>query len=90
LTALSAASRNFDYAAPAGVFTRSGHRRSGGGTKYRRFDSAAEAIRYVMEELPPPLWPGISVEVDDQTLDHRQISELYSSERYPLDRSGAA
>jgi hypothetical protein len=89
LTALSASAQDFDYAAPAGVFTRSGHRRSGGGTKYRRFESAAEAIRYVIEELPPPLWPGISVEVDDQTLDHRQILELYSSDRYPLERISA-
>jgi hypothetical protein len=89
LKALPASSQDFDYAAPAGVFTRSGHKRSGGGTKYRRFDSAAEAIRYVMEELPPPLWPGISVEVDDRTLDHRQIMELYGSDRYPLERSGA-
>jgi len=78
----------FDYAAPAGVFTRSGHGRRGGSAKYRRFNSAAEAIRYVIEELPQPLWPGISVEIDDRTLDHREILELYKSRKYPLERSG--
>jgi hypothetical protein len=77
----------FDYAAPAGVFTRFGRGRLGGGARYRRFPSAAEAIRYVMEELPPPLWPGISLESGDDTLDHRQISELYTSDNYPLQRS---
>jgi hypothetical protein len=70
------------------VFTRSGHGRRGGSAKYRRFESAAEAIRYVVEELPPPLWPGISVETESETLDHRQVLELYSSGSYPLARSG--
>ena len=89
LTALAASQReSFDYAAPAGVFTRSGHGRRGGSAKYRRFESAAEAIRYVIEELPPPLWPGISVEIGDETLDHREVLELYSSGSYPLERSG--
>lgn len=79
----------FDYGAPAGVFTRAAHGRRGGGAKYRRFESAAEAIRYIMEELPPPLWPGITVEIGDETLDHRRILELYSSGAYPLQRSAA-
>ena len=66
------------------MFTRSAHGRRGGGAKYRRFDSAAEAIRYIIEEVPSPLWPGITVEIDDETLDHRRILELYSSGSYPL------
>jgi hypothetical protein len=41
-----------------------------------------------MEVLPPPLWPGISIETGDEMLDHRQILELYSSGSYPLQRSG--
>jgi hypothetical protein len=41
----AAVHEDFDYGAPAGVFTRSGHGRRGGGAKYRRFESAAEAIR---------------------------------------------
>ena len=81
--------RGFDFDAPAGVFTRSAHGRRGGGAKYRRFDSAAEAIRYIIEEVPSPLWPGITVEIDDETLDHRRILELYSSGSYPLSRNGA-
>jgi hypothetical protein len=88
VTLPTASSRGFDYDAPAGVFTRSGHGRRGGSAKYRRFESAAEAIRYVVEELPPPLWPGITVEIGDETLDHRRVLELYSSGSYPLERSG--
>lgn len=78
---------SFDYAAPAGVFTRHGRGRRGSSAKYRRFQSAAEAIRYVIEELPPPLWPGISLETGDETLDHNQVLKLYKAETYPLDRS---
>jgi hypothetical protein len=78
---------SFDYAAPAGVFTRHGRGRRGGAAKYRRFPSAAEAIRYVVEELPPPLWPGISLETGDETLDHNQVLKLYRADAYPLNRS---
>jgi hypothetical protein len=87
---LPASAPGFDYDAPAGVFTRSSQGRRGGGAKYRRFDSAAEAIRYVMEEVPAPLRAGISIEAGDETLDHRQVMELYSSGAYPLERSEKA
>jgi hypothetical protein len=79
----------FDYDAPAGVFTRSAPGRRGGAAKYKRFDSAAEAIRYIIEEVPAPLWPGITVETGDETLDHRQILELYDSRGYPFTRNRA-
>jgi hypothetical protein len=81
------AAESFDYNAPAGVFTRSAHGRRGGGAKYKRFDSAAEAIRYIIEEVPAPLWPGISVETGDETLDHRQVLDLYKARDYPFSRN---
>ena len=43
---------DFDYNAPADLFpsrNKKGHRLVG----YRRFDNAAEAIRYSIEVLPP-------------------------------------
>ena len=71
----------FDYAAPAGVFTRMRHGRHSP-AKYRRFETAAAAIRYAMEELPAPLLPGITIEVGEDTLDHRDILRLYEDPRF--------
>jgi hypothetical protein len=67
----------FDYSAPAGVFTRA--RGRGHKAKYRRFESAAAALRYIVEELPAPVWPGITMEVDNRTFDHREILGLHAS-----------
>ncbi len=80
----------FDYAAPAGVFTQMRHGRRGGGAKYRRFETAAEAIRYAMEEVPAPLLPGITMEVGDDTLDHLAILKLYEDPRFPAPRQRSA
>jgi hypothetical protein len=71
--------RDFDYSAPAGVFTRTRGGARGQRAKYRRFDSAAAALRYIVEELPAPLWPGITMEVEDRTFDHREILGLHAS-----------
>ena len=43
--------------------------------KYRRFDTAAEAIRCAVEELPAPVLPGITMEVDDDTFEVSLIPE---------------
>lgn len=72
----------FDYQAPAGVFTRmSRGRRST--AKYRRFATAAEAIRYAVEELPAPLLPGITMEVGEDSFGHLDILRLYEAPRFP-------
>ena len=72
----------FDYGAPAGVFTRMRHGRRSA-ARYRRFGTAAEAIRYAIEELPAPLLPGITMEVGETTLDHREILRLYEDPKFP-------
>lgn len=73
---------NFDYGAPAGVFTRMRQGRRSA-ARYRRFGTAAEAIRYAVEEMPAPLLPGITMEVGEETLDHREILRLYEDPRFP-------
>jgi hypothetical protein len=78
----------FDFSAPAELFP-SRNRKIPSRVKYRRFDKAAEAIRFAVEELPEPLLLGAYIQIDEQRLGHKEIRALYESERYPL-RNDAA
>ncbi len=73
----------FDFSAPAELFP-SRNRKIPSRVKYRRFDKAAEAIRFAVEELPEPLLLGAYIQIDEQRLGHKEIRALYESERYPL------
>jgi hypothetical protein len=53
-------SARFDYKAPAEVFTETRKRR-GRPIGYRRFRSAADAIRFAVEELPGTLRSGLCI-----------------------------
>jgi hypothetical protein len=73
----------FDYGAPAELFPMR-NRKMRQQVKYRRFDKAADAIRFAMEELSPPLLLGACIEIDEARLGHQDIRELYESADYPL------
>lgn len=73
----------FDYTAPAELFPAR-NRRIASKVKYRRFDRAADAIRFAIEELPEPLLLGAYIEIDEERLGHKDIRALYDSEHYPL------
>jgi hypothetical protein len=79
----------FDYAAPAELFP-SRNRRVASKVKYRRFDKAADAIRFAVEELPEPQLLGAYIEVENGRLGHKDIRALYESEAYPLKRAKVA
>ncbi|MEJ2376851.1 MAG: hypothetical protein P8Y71_16050 [Pseudolabrys sp.] len=73
----------FDYSAPAELFP-SRNRKVVNKVKYRRFDKAADAIRFAVEELSESQLLGAYIQIDEQRLGHREIRKLYESERYPL------
>jgi hypothetical protein len=73
----------FDYNAPADLFparSRTGHRPVG----YRRFNTAAEAIQYAVEQIPSKFLDGTILETGDERLDGLRIRSLYDSKSYPL------
>ena len=73
---------NFDYNAPAELFPiRS--RRSKRPMSYRRFDTAAQAIRFAIEELPAPMLRGAYLQVEDNRFDSEQIRVCMKTPRIP-------
>ncbi len=80
----------FDYNAPAEIFGNKGTMRGRRPIGYRRFSSGAEALRFAMEDVPPPLLAGIVLEVDEERYDHVAIRSLYEHSDYPLARDDAA
>jgi hypothetical protein len=76
----------FDYGASAELFpSRSKNGRSR--WRYRRFDTAAEAVRFAIEEMPRPSLLGAYLEVDEARFGYQEIQYLYDNPAYPLKRA---
>jgi hypothetical protein len=76
----------FDYGTPAELFMakrRGGVRQRLG---YRRFATAAEAIRFAVEDFPAVRTLGAWMQVGDERFDSEEIHRLYQSDDYPLPR----
>jgi len=79
----------FDYNAPAELFpsrSRAGKSR----TRYMRFDTAAEGLRYVIEELPAPAALGAYLVIDEARFGLEEMRSLYENAGYPLTRCTVA
>ncbi len=76
---------SFDYDAPAELFLSRNTKRSR--QKYRRFATAAEAIRYAVEDLPALRSLGAWLQVGDERFNSDEIERLYESSHYPLRKS---
>jgi Arc/MetJ-type ribon-helix-helix transcriptional regulator len=72
---------------PAELFASVSKKASRRPIQYKRFASAAEAIRYALEQLPEDMLNGAVLEVGDERLEAADIRKLYESSAFPLDRS---
>lgn len=82
-----------NYDALAEFYLPKGRRHRNAPLTYKRFERAAEAVRYALEELPPDQLVGAFLEIEDDRFDGKGIRALYESEDYPLPRrpqSGAS
>jgi hypothetical protein len=77
----------FDYSSPAELFMpkRKGRVRCSA-DGYRRFATAAEAIRFAVEEFPAIRTLGAWMQVEDEHFDSDEICQLHESNDYPLTR----
>ncbi|KKB10443.1 hypothetical protein VE25_18010 [Devosia geojensis] len=76
---------SFDYSAFAELYPSRNfrHKRV---LRYRRFATAAEALRYAMEQMPRELLAGSTLEVDEERFEAAEIDALYRARDYPLAR----
>lgn len=81
---------DFDFTAMAELYPRRAKMSKREPVSYKRFDTAAEAIRYAVEDLSPDLLVGAVMEVDEERFDSEAIVNLYASSGYPLPRKAGA
>jgi hypothetical protein len=74
---------SFDFTAAAELFPARSWKNRSRGITYKRFDDAAEAVRYAIEELPPDCLLGTYLEVEEQRFDSKGIRRLYENEGFP-------
>ena len=77
----------FDYDAAAEIYPSRarGSRRHPVG--YKRFDSAAEALQFAIEQLPAEALVGAYLEIGEERYDAREMRTLYDAPAYPLPRN---
>jgi hypothetical protein len=80
----------FDYTTGAELYSSKFGRQGRRPLTYRRFASAAQAIRFAIEDLPPQFLENSYLEVDETRFPSADIRRLYASTRYPFARRAAS
>ena len=76
----------FSYKTSAELFPAAIRKKKRAGFAYRRFDTAAEAVRFAIEELPADSLNGAYLQVEEARFDQNGIRTLYDSAEFPLAR----
>jgi hypothetical protein len=85
-----AAPAAFNYRCAAELFPTRSRKPRRSSFNYKRFDTAAAAIRFAIEELPGELLLGAYLQVEEERFGSDGIRRLYDSPRYPLKRRAAS
>jgi hypothetical protein len=83
---VSAAETPFDYQRSAELFPTRSRKPRRNPMTYKRFDTAAAAVRFAIEELPSDFLLGAYLQVDEDRFGSQGIRRLYDSIHYPLKR----
>lgn len=76
----------FNFSASAELFpSRGKHGRAQ--VRYRRFNTAAEAVKFVIEDVSPAAMLGAYLEVNEARFSLQEIHALYAHPAYPLKRA---
>src|ERR1700759_3858655 len=78
--------RPFNSTPSAGLFPAAIRKKKRAGFAYRRFGTAAEAVRFAIEELPADSLNGAYLQVEEARFDQSGIRTLYESEAFPWTR----
>jgi hypothetical protein len=76
----------FSFNTAAELFPAAIRKKKRAGFAYRRFGTAAEAVRFAIEELPADSLNGAYLQVDEARFDQMGIRSLYESKDFPLQR----
>ena len=76
----------FDYVASAELFMAKRKHGARQPLSYRRFATAAEAIRFAVEDFPTMPMHVAWMLVGHERFDSKEIQRLYESDDYPLGR----